>query len=103
VPAWLERLEIVKDTFGRTESRIRDLKLRPSDYVRRQVRFTPYPTENVGNLIRQAGPELFMFSSDFPHVEGGRNPLKRFEAWLEGCSEADRTRFYSGNFAELMG
>jgi uncharacterized protein len=103
VPAWLERLEIVKDTFGRTESRIRDLPLRPSDYVRRQVRFTPYPTENVGNLMRQAGSELFMFSSDFPHVEGGRNPLKRFEATLEGCDERDRARFYAGNFAELMG
>ena len=27
VPAWLERLEIVKDTFGRTESRIGGLPL----------------------------------------------------------------------------
>jgi len=34
VPAWLERLEIVRDTFGRTESRIRELPLRPIDYVR---------------------------------------------------------------------
>lgn len=103
VPAWLERLEIVKDTFGRTESRIRDLPLRPVDYVRRQIRVTPYPTENVGRLIELAGPELFMFSSDYPHVEGGRNPLKRFEASLVNRSEADRDAFYSRNFADLMG
>jgi uncharacterized protein len=103
VPPWLERLEIVKDTFGRTESRIRELKLRPSEYVRRQVRVTPYPTENVGRLIQRCGSELFMFSSDFPHVEGGRNPLKRFEATLAGCDEGEKTRFYAGNFADLMG
>ena len=43
-----------------------------------------------------------MFSSDYPHVEGGRNPLKRFSASLEGRSEADLTAFYSGNFADMM-
>jgi len=103
VPAWLERLEIVKDTFGRTESRIRELPLRPSDYVRRQVRVTPYPTEDVGRLIERCGPELFMFSSDFPHVEGGRNPLKRFETSIAGRSAAEKDAFYEGNFADLMG
>jgi predicted TIM-barrel fold metal-dependent hydrolase len=102
MPAWLERLEIVKDTFGRTESRIRELSMRPTDYVRRQVRVTPYPTEDVGRLIERCGPELFMFSSDFPHVEGGRNPLKRFETSLAGRSEAEKTAFYSANFASLM-
>jgi uncharacterized protein len=103
VPAWLERLEIVRDTFGRTESRIRELPLRPIEYVERQVRITPYPTEDVGRLIERCGPDLFLFSSDYPHVEGGRNPLKRFEASLAGRSEAERHAFYSGNFAELMG
>ena len=103
VPAWLERLEIVKDTFGRTESRIRDLPLRPSDYVRRQIRVTPYPTEDVGRLVERCGPDLFMFSSDFPHVEGGRNPLKRFEASLAGRSDPEKDAFYAGNFARLMG
>ena len=103
MPAWLERLEIVKDTFGRTESRIRELPLRPIEYVKRQIRVTPYPTEDVGRLIERCGPELFMFSSDYPHVEGGRNPLKRFEASLAGRSAAEKDAFYAGNFATLMG
>jgi predicted TIM-barrel fold metal-dependent hydrolase len=103
VPAWLERMEIVVDTFGRTESRLRQLALRPSEYVRRQIRVTPYPTENVGRLIERCGPELFMFSSDYPHVEGGRNPLKRFSESLDGRSEAELTAFYSGNFVDLVG
>lgn len=103
VPAWLERMEIVVDTFGRTESRLKQLPLRPIDYVRRQVRITPYPTENVGRLIERCGPELFLFSSDYPHVEGGRNPLKRFTESLSGQSEGNLTAFYSGNFVDLMG
>jgi predicted TIM-barrel fold metal-dependent hydrolase len=102
MPAWLERLEIVKDTFGRSESRIGGLPMRPTDYARRQIRVTPYPTENVGRLIECAGPELFMFSSDYPHVEGGRNPLKRFETSLAGRTEAEKSAFYAGNFADLM-
>jgi hypothetical protein len=28
-------------------------------------------------MFEQAGAELFLFSSDYPHIEGGRNPLKR--------------------------
>jgi predicted TIM-barrel fold metal-dependent hydrolase len=103
LPAWLERLEIVKDTFGRTESRIGGLPLRPTDYVRRQIRVTPYPTEDVGRLIAQVGPELLLFSSDYPHVEGGRNPLKRFEASLSARSNAEKDAFYEKNFADLMG
>lgn len=103
LPAWLERLEIVKDTFGRTESRIRGLSLRPREYVERQIRVTPYPTENVGALIERCGPNLLLFSSDYPHVEGGRNPLKRFEETLAGRSAADKTAFYETNFVDLMG
>ena len=44
-----------------------------------------------------------MFSSDFPHVEGGRNPLKRFNDALEGCSESAKRRFFRDNFIDLMG
>ena len=46
----------------------------PPSTCRRQVRVTPYPTEDVGWIIEQSGPEVCMFSSDYPHVEGGRRP-----------------------------
>ena len=48
--------------------------------------FTPYPTEDVGWIIEQAGPEVCLFSSDYPHVEGGRRPIERFEASLGDAS-----------------
>ncbi len=44
-----------------------------------------------------------MFSSDYPHIEGGRNPLKRFELSTPNLSEAAKERFYATNFADMMG
>jgi predicted TIM-barrel fold metal-dependent hydrolase len=98
----LQRLDIAQDTFGRTEPALR-LPLRASEYLRRQVKFTPFPTEPVGWMVEQAGAELFLFSSDYPHPEGGRDPLARFEHSLQGVDAAAKERFYSANFAEMMG
>jgi predicted TIM-barrel fold metal-dependent hydrolase len=44
-----------------------------------------------------------LFSSDYPHVEGGRKPLERFEASLGDASEDVRRLFYRDNFLDLMG
>jgi uncharacterized protein len=101
VVPWLKRMDIAQETFRKTEPALA-LPLRASEYIRRQVKFTPFPTEPVGWLIEQAGPELFLFSSDYPHPEGGRDPLQRFESALAGSSEEARERFYSRNFAEMM-
>ena len=103
VPSWLRQMEAAFDAFGRHEARLRDLELRPSEYVRRQVRCTPYPTEDVGWIIENTGPEVCLFSSDFPHVEGGRRPLERFESSLGDLDDVARRHFYCDNFRDLMG
>jgi predicted TIM-barrel fold metal-dependent hydrolase len=103
VVPWLRRLDMAQDTFGRSEPTIKNLPLRASDYVHRQLWFTPFPTEPVGWMIEQARPELFCFSSDYPHPEGGRDPLARFEASLTNVDDAAREMFYSGNFSAMMG
>jgi len=54
-------------------------------------------------MIEQAGDDLFLFSSDYPHIEGGRNPLKRFETSMPTTSEAAKERFYARNFVDLVG
>ncbi len=102
VVSWLKRLDIAQETFIRTEPSLA-LPLRASEYVRRQLRFTPHPTEPVGWIIEQAGDDLFMFSSDYPHIEGGRNPLKRFASSMPGISERAKERFYAQNFVDLVG
>jgi len=103
VPSWLRQMESAFEAFARHEDRLRALSLRPSDYVHRQVRFTPYPTEDVGWIVAQAGSDLVLFSSDYPHVEGGRKPMERFEASLGDAAEAVRRQFYAENFLFLMG
>ena len=103
VPSWTRQMESAFEAFARHEERLRALSLRPTEYVTRQMRFTPYPTEDVGWIVEQSGPEVCMFSSDYPHVEGGRRPIERFEASLGDAPEAVRDRFYRANFADLMG
>lgn len=103
VVPWLRRLDIAQRTFSRTEPTLAELPEKASDYVHRQLWFTPFPTEPVGWMIDQAGDDLFLFSSDYPHPEGGRDPLSRFEESLEEVDEAARVRFYSANFAEMVG
>lgn len=103
VPSWMRQMEAAFDAFARHEDRLRRLSMRPSDYVRRQIRFTPYPTEDVGWIVEQAGPEVCLFSSDYPHVEGGRRPIERFEASLGAVDDSVRRAFYHDNFVDLMG
>jgi predicted TIM-barrel fold metal-dependent hydrolase len=102
VVSWLHHLDYAQRAFKRTEEPLQRLAYKPSDYVRRHLKFTPFPGEPVGWMIEQAGAELFMFSSDYPHPEGGRDPLAKFEQTLDSTSEADKERFYAGNMAELL-
>ncbi len=103
VPSWMRQMESAVEAFERHEERLADLTLRPSEYVRRQVRVTPYPAEDVGWIVDQVGDEVCMFSSDYPHVEGGRRPFERFERSLGEAAEDVRQRFYCDNFVDLMG
>jgi predicted TIM-barrel fold metal-dependent hydrolase len=103
LPSWMRQLDSADEAFRKSEERLRRLALRPSEYVRRQVRVTPYPAEPVGWIIEQAGEEVCLFSSDYPHVEGGRNPIRRFEESMAGLGERAKQRFYCDNFVDLMG
>lgn len=103
VPSWMRFLDSAAQAFVKNEERLQKLSDRPSNIVRRQLRVTPYPHEDVGWIIANAGEEICLFSSDYPHVEGGRNPLKRFDDSLAETPERAVRRFYSENFIDLMG
>jgi predicted TIM-barrel fold metal-dependent hydrolase len=103
LPSWMRYLDSAFEAFRKREERLQQLSLRPSEYVRRQVRATPYPAEDVGWIIENSGDEVCLFSSDFPHVEGGRNPIRRFEESMKDLSEVQKQRFYFDNMADLMG
>lgn len=103
VVSWLHQLDFAQRAFRRTEQPLTQLTRKPSEYVHDHLRFTPFPGEPVGWMIEQAGPDLFMFSTDYPHPEGGRDPLAKFEEAMPGVSEDARHRFYYQNMADLLG
>lgn len=103
VPSWMRQMESAFEAFHRHEERVRSLRMRPSEYVRNHMKFTPYPTEDVRWIIDQAGSEVLMFNSDYPHVEGGRRPIERFERSLGDAPDSVRDAFYCDNFLDLMG
>ena len=102
VPAMLRRLDWVHGIWRRTEPELAALTRRPSEQLTEQFAFTPFVYEDVGALIRQSNPELYLFSSDYPHVEGGRDPIGRFEASLGDLDAAVHDKFYAENFARVF-
>jgi predicted TIM-barrel fold metal-dependent hydrolase len=102
VPDFLRRLDGAWKGWRKTDPVIAGLSVPPSEFIRRAVRFTPFATENAGTIIREGGEELFLFSSDFPHPEGTKNPIQRFESGFEGFSEDVKDRFYRRNFEDMF-
>ena len=103
LPGWMRNLDGAAAAFAKNEDRLQKLSMKPSEFVRRQVRVTPYPHEDAGWIIANTAEEICLFSSDYPHVEGGRNPLKRFNDSLANSSSRAVDRFYCDNFIDLMG
>jgi len=103
VPDFLQRMDRGARIFSKSDPSIGGLSLRPSDFIRRQFKFTPFHGEDVGKLVKDAGAELFMFSSDYPHPEGTEDPIGRFEKTITSLSEEEKNRFYSKNFDAMMG
>ena len=101
VPDTIRRLDHAVDIWSRSEPHLAKFARKPSEQFRDQLRFTPYPFEDVGALMRESMPELYLFSSDYPHAEGGRDPIGRFLRALSDGSNEAQARFFGGNFLDL--
>ena len=101
VPDMLRRLDHAAKIWARSEPHLATMSRPPSQQIREQVRFTPYPFEDVAQLVRESYPELYLFSSDYPHAEGGRDPIGRFEAATATLSQPEQAQFFAGNFMDL--
>ena len=102
VPELLRRLDWVVKHWSRNDENLQRLRRTPSQQISAQLAFTPFVFEEVGAFIDQSNPDLYLFSSDYPHIEGGRNPIGRFETALEGRSEAVKEAFYAENFLRIF-
>jgi predicted TIM-barrel fold metal-dependent hydrolase len=102
VPELLRRLDWVVKHWSRNDANLQGLSRVPSEQITQQLAFTPFVFEEVGLFIDQSNPDLYLFSSDYPHIEGGRNPIGRFEAALADRGDAVRDKFYAENFLRIF-
>jgi predicted TIM-barrel fold metal-dependent hydrolase len=81
------------------------LSLKPSEYIRRNVRVSPFDFEPVGEYIAKFGlNEVYCFASDYPHVEGGRDSIGRLAENLtaHGHGRAQFEKFFVTNGEWLL-
>jgi uncharacterized protein len=102
VPELLRRLDWVVKHWSRNDANLQGLSRVPSEQITQQLAFTPFVFEEVGLFIDQSNPDLYLFSSDYPHIEGGRNPIGRFEAALADRGDLVRDKFYAENFLRIF-
>jgi len=103
VPSFLRRLDWSADIWRRSEPELAKLTRTPTEQITTHMGFTPFVYEDVGTLVTESNNELYLFSSDYPHHEGGRNPLGRFERSLDGHTAETLDRFYADNFSRVFG
>ncbi|MFN3235708.1 MAG: amidohydrolase family protein [Pseudomonadales bacterium] len=101
VPELLKRLDWVAKIYGRVDESVR-FERPPSQQLTEQMGFTPFPHEDVASLIAQSNEDLYLFSSDYPHVEGGRDPIGKFSGHLAESPEPVQDKFFSENFLRLF-
>jgi predicted TIM-barrel fold metal-dependent hydrolase len=102
VISWMRHLDQAHRAFRRIQD-LSEVKMAPSDYVRRHLKLTPFAGEDIGWLLRSGAEDLLMFASDYPHHEGTDDPIGRFERTMDGVSEATREKFYAENFRAYLG
>ena len=89
-------LDNVMKIFRRRMSGV--LSLKPSEYVQRNIRVTPYWFENVADYIDHHGlADCYCYSSDFPHPEGGTRPIQDFEERIGRLGQKSAEAFYVTN------
>ena len=67
------------------------LRMKPSEYFRRQVRVSSFSYELPGRLIKQTG-DLYMCCSDYPHSEGTATPLADYVGSAKPVRPGGRAR-----------
>lgn len=102
LPEWMARIDRLRNFAERMGGERWAHPLKPSDYVRRQVRVSPLDFDPVADTIERVGPDVIVFASDYPHPEGGADATARCRAELAGLAPDTLARFFGGGAAEAL-
>jgi hypothetical protein len=79
------------------------LRERPSDYIRRNVRVAGFDFEDVGAYIGLYGlDDVYCYASDYPHYEGGTEPMARFSNSIARFGVGVMRKFFVENGKWLL-
>jgi predicted TIM-barrel fold metal-dependent hydrolase len=74
------------------------MRLKPSEYVNRNIRVTPFYFEDVATYIERYDlADVYCYGSDYPHIEGGTNPMGDFSKNLATTSDVTKRKFFVEN------
>ncbi|TZG29385.1 amidohydrolase family protein [Sphingomonas montanisoli] len=91
-----------KFSLGNMEGAL-PIRLQPSDYIRRNTRFSIFDIEPVDTYIEQFNmPELYCYASDYPHPEGGRAPMADVSGKLAKFDESITRKVFVENGSWLL-
>jgi predicted TIM-barrel fold metal-dependent hydrolase len=96
-----ERLDLWAHEFRRRYDGV--LSLKPSEYMNRQVRANPFHFEDVRMYFTRHTDlqDVYCFSTDYPHREGGYFAKETFRRKLAGFDDAIVHKFFVDN-GELL-
>jgi predicted TIM-barrel fold metal-dependent hydrolase len=81
----------------------RKFEMKPSEYVRRNVRVGPFFHEPINDMIDQFGmKEIYCYNTDFPHLEGSKDPIRKFREKIARQPEGYARDFFIENAKWIM-
>lgn len=101
---WIGPLADLLDNRVEQSKRLRaSLSLKPSETLARNVRVTPSLWEPIRRQIQRYGlSQVYAFSTDFPHPEGGTDPIERFHDELAPLGDEIVEQFFVTNGRLLL-
>jgi hypothetical protein len=83
-------------------TRLKNLSLTPTEYLQRNVRVSPFGWEDAGRYMSDpALVDVYCFGSDYPHFEGGNDPIGRLASKFVDLEPELAEKFFVTN-AELL-
>ena len=95
-----ESLDMWGEQFWRRLGKV--LAMKPSEYINRNIRVSSFHFEPVHKYVERYGLEdVYCFATDYPHPEGGKDPLASHLSRFGGVSDSFQEKFFVKN-AELL-
>ena len=92
VPDMLRRLDHATAIWSRSEPRLATFERTPTEQACAQLRFTPYPFEDIGRIATESDPRLVLVLIRLPACRGRARPPRSIRALMGRHARGRRCR-----------